>query len=120
MLSRIATEVEEWLVKIEKRASGDDGIASQMIGLQNQIEDRYTAYSIRDLDKPLPATERAQLRDCLNSWVEQINTLTSNTYIFCLGLKITKRCDYNQKTFQIQRKRNNIESHSTLRTGYPN
>jgi hypothetical protein len=89
LLNRIATDVEEWLVKIERRASGDDGIASQMIGLQNQIEDRYTAYSIRDLDKPLPATERAQLRDCLNSWVEQINTLTSEISLSCKQFRAT-------------------------------
>jgi hypothetical protein len=77
MLSKINSEVEDWLVKIEKRVSGDDGIASLMIGLQNQVEDRYNAYSVRDMDKPLPAAERTQLRECLNSWTETINSLTS-------------------------------------------
>lgn len=77
MLGKISIEIEEWLVKIEKRISGDDGVASQVIGLQNQVEDRYAAYSVREKDKPLPATERTQLRDCLGAWVEQITSLSS-------------------------------------------
>lgn len=76
MLGKISIEIEEWLLKIEKRISGDDGVASQIIGLQNQVEDRYSAYSVREKDKPLPANERTQLRDCLGSWVNQIASLS--------------------------------------------
>jgi hypothetical protein len=80
MLGKISIEIEDWLVKIEKRISGDDGVASQVIGLQNQVEDRYATYSVREKDKPLPASERAQLLDCLGAWVEQITSLSSNVY----------------------------------------
>ena len=78
MLGKISMEIEEWLLKIEKRISGDDGVASQIIGLQNQVEDRYSSYSIREKDRPLPASERAQLRDCLGAWTDQITSLSSN------------------------------------------
>ena len=77
MLGRINIEIEEWLLKIEKRILGEDGVASQIIGLQNQVEDRYASYSVRERDKPLPATERAQLRECLGTWTEQITSLSS-------------------------------------------
>jgi len=93
MLGKISIEIEDWLLKIEKRISGDDGVASQVIGLQNQIEDRYAAYSIREKNKPLPANERAQLLDCLGTWVEQITSLSS----ICLLNNIRYAGKYNGK-----------------------
>ncbi|KAJ3033158.1 Axonemal dynein light chain domain-containing protein 1 [Rhizophlyctis rosea] len=71
-LGSIGKEIEEWLEKLEKRVSGEDGIASLVISLQNQLEDRYTTYSARDFDKPLPPSERAQLKESLTHWVDQI------------------------------------------------
>ncbi|KAI8925803.1 hypothetical protein BC831DRAFT_498169 [Entophlyctis helioformis] len=82
---KLAAEIEEWLTKLDMRVSGEDGIASQVISLQNQLEDRhddtalqhclYTAYSARDMDKPLPPSERAQLKEALTHWSDQIGVL---------------------------------------------
>ncbi|KAJ3332601.1 putative E3 ubiquitin-protein ligase [Blyttiomyces sp. JEL0837] len=74
-LTKLGTEIEEWLTKLEMRVSGEDGIASHVISLQNQLEDRYTTYSARDFDKPLPPSERAQLKESLSHWTEQIGVL---------------------------------------------
>jgi hypothetical protein len=93
MLGKISIEIEDWLIKIEKRISGDDGVASQVIGLQNQVEDRYAAYSVREKNKPLPAGERAQLLDCLGTWVEQITSLSS----ICFVNNIRYAGEYNGK-----------------------
>ncbi|KNC96796.1 uncharacterized protein SPPG_08000 [Spizellomyces punctatus DAOM BR117] len=84
ILSRVGLEVQEWLTKLEMRVSGEDGIASNVINLQNQLEDRYTTYSARDLDKPLPFSERQSLRDSLTNWSAQIgknliDTLSNTT-----------------------------------------
>ncbi|KAJ3408692.1 Axonemal dynein light chain domain-containing protein 1 [Chytriomyces hyalinus] len=76
VLSKIGLEIEEWLTKLESRISGEEGVASLVIGLQNQLEDRYTAFSARDFDKPLPLTERTQLKESLVYWTEQIVNLT--------------------------------------------
>ncbi|KAI9092459.1 hypothetical protein DFS34DRAFT_633666 [Phlyctochytrium arcticum] len=72
-LNRIGLEVQEWLNKLELRVSGEDGIASYVISLQNQLEDRYTTYSARDLDKPLPFSERQSLKESLSNWSTQIS-----------------------------------------------
>ncbi|KAJ3191210.1 Axonemal dynein light chain domain-containing protein 1 [Irineochytrium annulatum] len=77
VLSKLGIEIEEWMTKLENRVSGEDGIASHVISLQNQLEDRYTTYSARDFDKPLPSSERIQLKESLNHWVDQIALLTS-------------------------------------------
>ncbi|KAJ3031427.1 UNVERIFIED_CONTAM: Axonemal dynein light chain domain-containing protein 1 [Siphonaria sp. JEL0065] len=83
VLAKIGLEIEEWLTKLELRISGEEGIASLVIGLQNQLEDRYTAYSARDFDKPLPGPERTQLKEALVHWTEQIVTLTETLTNTC-------------------------------------
>eukprot|EP00842_Homolaphlyctis_polyrhiza_P006814 jgi/Hompol1/721/HPOL_005391-RA len=75
VLSKLAIEIEEWLTKLDLRVSGEDGIASQVISLQNQLEDRCAAYSARDMDKPFPSSERAQLKEALTHWTEHIGVL---------------------------------------------
>jgi hypothetical protein len=40
ILSKVGVEIEEWLTKLDMRVSGEDGIASHVISLQNQLEDR--------------------------------------------------------------------------------
>ncbi|KAI8809992.1 hypothetical protein BJ742DRAFT_676408 [Cladochytrium replicatum] len=83
LLSKIGVAVEDWLGKLETRVSGEDGIASNVISLQNQLEDRYTTYSARDADKPLPPSERTHLKESLTHWINQIeivmNTLSNTT-----------------------------------------
>ncbi|XJO76751.1 hypothetical protein BDV3_007238 [Batrachochytrium dendrobatidis] len=77
VLKKLAIDIEEWLTKLDLRVSGEDGIASQVINLQNQLEDRQTAFSARDLDKPLPQSERAQLKESLTHWTDQIGALVN-------------------------------------------
>lgn len=74
-LSKVAAEIDDWVGKLETRVSGEDGLASNVISLQNQLEDRYTAYSGRDFDKPLAPTERLIIKDALSHWYENINVL---------------------------------------------
>ncbi|KAJ3162328.1 Axonemal dynein light chain domain-containing protein 1 [Geranomyces michiganensis] len=83
-LSKIGEEVQDWLNKLDQRVSGEDGIASHVISLQNQLEDRYTTYGTRDITKPLPLTERLTLRESLFNWTGQIgkniiDTLSNTT-----------------------------------------
>ncbi|KAJ1550783.1 Axonemal dynein light chain domain-containing protein 1, partial [Nowakowskiella sp. JEL0078] len=70
-LSKVGVEVEDWLTKLDTRVTGEDGIASLVISLQNQLEDRYTTYGARDNSKPLPQSERSQLKENLTHWTEQ-------------------------------------------------
>ncbi|KAI8854573.1 hypothetical protein BC829DRAFT_359696 [Chytridium lagenaria] len=79
VLTNMGTEIEEWLNKMEMRISGEDGIASHVISLQNQLEDRYTTYSARDFEKPLPGSERTQLKESLGHWIDQIGATLSNS-----------------------------------------
>ncbi|KAJ3069417.1 Axonemal dynein light chain domain-containing protein 1 [Podochytrium sp. JEL0797] len=82
VLAKIGLEIEEWLTKLEKRISGEEGVATLVIALQNQLEDRYTSFSARDFDKPLPTFERNHLKGSLVQWTEQLVSLTetlSNT-----------------------------------------
>ncbi|KAJ3114491.1 Axonemal dynein light chain domain-containing protein 1 [Physocladia obscura] len=83
VLAKIGIEIEEWLTKLESRISGEEGVASLVIGLQNQLEDRYTAYSARDLDRPLTAVERSQLKEALVRWTEQLVILTTTLSNTC-------------------------------------
>lgn len=46
-LSSLNSEIDLWLRKIEMRVTGEDGIASQVISLQNQLEDRYACMKRR-------------------------------------------------------------------------
>ena len=82
-LTILSQEIDHWLKKIETRISGEDGIASHVISLQNQLEDRYTIYSARDFDKPLPPSERALLKDSFMNWIEHttqlLKTLSNTT-----------------------------------------
>ncbi|KAI8919300.1 hypothetical protein DFJ77DRAFT_482851 [Powellomyces hirtus] len=83
-LSKIGEEVQDWLTKLDHRVSGEDGIASHVISLQNQLEDRYTTYGTRDNTKPLPLIERHALRESLFNWTGQIgkniiDTLSNTT-----------------------------------------
>ncbi|KAJ3122249.1 Axonemal dynein light chain domain-containing protein 1 [Nowakowskiella sp. JEL0407] len=78
ILSRNSVEVEDWLSKLDVRVSGEDGVASLVISLQNQLEDKYTTYSARDAEKPLPPSERTQLKDNLVHWIAQIDTVVSS------------------------------------------
>lgn len=41
LLNQIQVNIDEWLQKMEARVSGDDGTASQIINLQNKIDDRF-------------------------------------------------------------------------------
>ncbi|KAJ3086136.1 Axonemal dynein light chain domain-containing protein 1, partial [Quaeritorhiza haematococci] len=82
MLRGIGTDVEEWLQRLEVRISGEDGVASNVISLQNQLEDKYTTASARDADKPLPPSERQQLKESMAHWIDQIGVaidILSNT-----------------------------------------
>ncbi|KAI9012709.1 hypothetical protein BC832DRAFT_528683 [Gaertneriomyces semiglobifer] len=72
LLGRIAIEVRDWLDKLMLRVTGEDGIAGNMISLQNQLEDRYTTYGARDVEKPLASSERTTLMETLTAWSLQI------------------------------------------------
>jgi hypothetical protein len=76
-LSKLNGEIDNWLRKIEMRVSGEDGIASNVISLQNQLEDKYTTYSARDPDKPFLASERVQIKDSFHNWIEICSNLIS-------------------------------------------
>ncbi|KAJ3018697.1 Axonemal dynein light chain domain-containing protein 1 [Thoreauomyces humboldtii] len=83
-LSKIGEEVQDWLTKLDQRVSGEDGIASHVISLQNQLEDRYTTYGTRDTSKPLPLVEKQALHESLYNWTGQIgkniiDTLSNTT-----------------------------------------
>ncbi|KAH6571188.1 hypothetical protein BASA60_007309 [Batrachochytrium salamandrivorans] len=76
-LSKFSAEIEEWLTKLELRVSGEDGVASQVISLHHQLEDRFATYSSRDLEKPFPLLERIQLKETILHWTDQIGVLIS-------------------------------------------
>lgn len=43
-LANNTVEIETWLTKLEMRVSGDDGTATQIMTLQNQIDDKYNSF----------------------------------------------------------------------------
>ncbi|KAI9363349.1 hypothetical protein DFJ73DRAFT_788970 [Zopfochytrium polystomum] len=57
------------------KSLAEDGLASHVISLQNQLEDRYTTYRARDFDKPLPPSERQHLKESLGHWCDNISEL---------------------------------------------
>ncbi|EPZ33129.1 hypothetical protein O9G_004998 [Rozella allomycis CSF55] len=70
-------EVEEWLKRLDMRVAGEDGIAGLIISLQNQLEDTYTSYSVRDYDKALISTEKATLKGKIEEWEHQVSAVIS-------------------------------------------
>ncbi|KAI9188024.1 hypothetical protein H9P43_002415 [Blastocladiella emersonii ATCC 22665] len=76
-LFHLKEELENWIARMRSRVSGDDGVASQVISLQNQLEDRYSLFSSRDNTRPLSNSERALLKESLSSWHDQISVLVA-------------------------------------------
>ena len=76
-LTKIDGSIHGWMTKLERRISGDDGLATQVISLQNSLEDRYTTYSARDFNRSLPQSERKVLSDSLRQWVDQVTSILS-------------------------------------------
>ncbi|ORZ33973.1 hypothetical protein BCR44DRAFT_1390896, partial [Catenaria anguillulae PL171] len=75
-LTLLQEELEGWINKLRTKVSGDDGIASAVIALQNQIEDRYAVFAgVRDRERAISAVERFMLRESLGSWQEQLGIL---------------------------------------------
>lgn len=77
-LTVLTKDIEAWMGKLEMRVSGDDGTASQLMLLQNQVDDRYNSYSTRDAEKPLSEQDRQTLKDHLTIWVDMIGNLINS------------------------------------------
>ncbi|KAL7754341.1 hypothetical protein RI367_000322 [Sorochytrium milnesiophthora] len=78
-LKDLMNTVETVIRKMKTRLTGGEGIAGQAIGLQNQLEDKYTSLSGRDNTKPLNLTEKKLMADALVNWSSQLEQL-SNVY----------------------------------------
>ncbi|KAI9224115.1 hypothetical protein BC828DRAFT_374313 [Blastocladiella britannica] len=77
-LALLQEELEGWLERLRAKVSGDDGVASAIISLQNQIEDRTTVFlAARERDRTMPTHERQSLRESLNSWYEQLGIVVA-------------------------------------------
>jgi hypothetical protein len=68
-------ELEGWIQRLHAKVSGDDGVAAQVISLQNQLEDKYTIFASRDNTRALNITERMLLSESLLLWSDQISIL---------------------------------------------
>ncbi|KAI8897679.1 hypothetical protein BC833DRAFT_592703 [Globomyces pollinis-pini] len=64
----------DWLVKLEARASGEDGVANGMLMVLNQLEDR-AAFLNSKSKMPLLSNDRLQTIDLLESCIEQMSAL---------------------------------------------
>jgi hypothetical protein len=58
-LANSTSDIEIWVNKLENRVSGDDGTASQLMMLQNQVDDRYNSYRYPSLYSA-PKTQRSR------------------------------------------------------------
>ncbi|KNE58417.1 hypothetical protein AMAG_03990 [Allomyces macrogynus ATCC 38327] len=76
-LAEIKSDLESWIMRLKGKASGDDGVAGQVISLQNQLEDKYSVFSSRDNSKPLNGNERIMLSEALVAWNDQLSLLTA-------------------------------------------
>ncbi|KAI9143506.1 hypothetical protein BKA69DRAFT_1165271 [Paraphysoderma sedebokerense] len=76
-LNILKSDIDHWMWKLNVRMSGEDGAANYVIGLQNQLEDRYTYFSGRDSEKPLHPIEKNTLKDQLKSWTSQIKLVSA-------------------------------------------
>lgn len=74
-LHAVAEEVAEWLRKLKLRVSGEDGVASAVISLQNQLEDRYSAFSARNFKTALTVGEQLALKTTLEKWIKEFSVV---------------------------------------------
>jgi hypothetical protein len=76
-LRNIFKEIFEWLYRLEIRATGEDGIASLVVLIQSQIEDRLALVKGSAKKAPLTSVERTQTIQSLTYWIEQVGVLSS-------------------------------------------
>jgi len=77
-LNIIIKLIEEWYLKLEIRVTGEDGVASQVISLQNQVEDRYNIMKSKGSISKLSNQDKNVLNGYLNQWQTEINSILSN------------------------------------------
>ncbi|ORX56059.1 hypothetical protein BCR36DRAFT_280750 [Piromyces finnis] len=80
-LNMIIKLIDEWYLKLEVRVTGEDGVASQVISLQNQVEDRFNYLNSKGTITKLSQQDKHILNDYLNQWQSQINNILSNLRI---------------------------------------
>ncbi|KAG5461483.1 MAG: hypothetical protein BJ554DRAFT_6315 [Olpidium bornovanus] len=73
-LALLREEIEAWSAKLERRAAGGDGLASCVASLQTLLETSRAKFCERDTEMPMPAADRAALRDSLEAWLQLIAT----------------------------------------------
>ncbi|TPX44778.1 hypothetical protein SeMB42_g02003 [Synchytrium endobioticum] len=77
VIGAVAGQIQRWLLRLEARLTGDDGGASQSIGLHNRMEDKYASIVMRDSSKPLSLSEQAHFAESFMTWKKLLETLTA-------------------------------------------
>jgi hypothetical protein len=67
-LSRIAEKVAKWLNSLHLTITGDDGVATLTVNLENHMEDRCNLLAARDANSNLSLYERQELIEVLSDW----------------------------------------------------
>ncbi|ORX76854.1 hypothetical protein BCR32DRAFT_208575 [Anaeromyces robustus] len=88
-LNIIIKQIEEWYLKLEVRVTGEDGVASQVISLQNQVEERFNNINSKGPITKLSQQDKYVLNGYLNQWQTQISSLL-------LNLRVSSKSDMNK------------------------
>jgi hypothetical protein len=77
VLKSLQVQIADWTMKLQIRASGEDGIINSVLFIQSQIEDRIVLLSYKGTAAPLSPQERLQNIDALHGLIEQAGSLIS-------------------------------------------
>ncbi|KAJ1514612.1 Axonemal dynein light chain domain-containing protein 1, partial [Coelomomyces lativittatus] len=123
-LSDLKCMLENWLEHLKIRITGDDGLASQIISIQNVIEDKYTFLASKLDLGAMTQEEKQNLFETVNNWSFQLNAVCSdflnnssamqeNRLPMQTGLWLTKLMDQLSTENELQ-KEDNFKLHNSV------
>jgi hypothetical protein len=75
ILVNIVQELDEWMLKMENRISGNDGTASQLMMLQNQVDDRYSTFLLEEAHLDESQRDTNQFKTYIIAWMKSVANL---------------------------------------------
>lgn len=74
-LRNISVDIANWLENIDLRTTGENGTASALVAVQNNIENRLNYMVSRGRDRPLNYNELANLLEFIERWIKDLTNL---------------------------------------------
>lgn len=81
-LNSISDEIGAWLKALQSRISGDDGIATLVIQLENVLEDKCAGLGAKDPKKIMSIGERTDMIESLKNWTLTVRRIIGTLVLF--------------------------------------